>query len=88
MVLRAEAQGVLHNTFIDGSLFRAAPFQSNVKRKPVVAQVTAGFVKEGIFDSDAKFSFLLTRRTAEFTSPNWTSGAMFTFGTINVEWAM
>lgn len=86
MLLRTEVQGVLHNTFIDGSFFRSAPFQSNVKRKPIVAQATLGLVKEGVFDGDAKLSFLLTRRTAEFTSPEFGAGTLFTYGTLNLEW--
>jgi len=82
---RGEVEGVLHNTFIDGSLFRSDPFANNTERKPVVGQVTLGFVKEGLFGEPVKFSFLLSRRTQEFTSPTVGQGQLFTFGTVNVE---
>jgi hypothetical protein len=82
---RGEVEGVLHNTFIDGSLFRSDPFTPNTELKPVVAQVTLGFVKEGLFNEPVKFSFLLSRRTQEFTSPTVGTGQLFTFGTVNVE---
>ncbi|HEY7985333.1 MAG TPA: lipid A deacylase LpxR family protein [Methylophilaceae bacterium] len=82
---KGEVEGVLHNTFIDGSLFRSDPFANNTETKPVVGQVTVGFVKEGLFDEPVKLSFLLSRRTQEFTSPTVGAGQLFTFGTVNVE---
>lgn len=82
---RGEVEGVLHNTFIDGSLFRSDPFHSNIEREPVVGQMTFGIVVQHFFGWDDKFSFLLNRRTAEFSSPTLGKGPLFTFGTVNLE---
>lgn len=85
LLLRGEFQGVIHNTFIDGSLINSLPFQSNVTSRPLVGQLTFGFVKEGVLGYPAKFSFLVHRKTAEFTSPAFGRNTLFTYGTVNVE---
>ncbi len=83
-LFRAEVAGIAHNTFIDGSFFNPPPFQSNIQSKPLVGQATVGFVYEG---RSIKATLLLSRRSAEFTSPTLPNGAIFTFGTISVEWS-
>lgn len=88
LLLRGEIQGVLHNTFIDGSLFRADPFQSNIKSKPIIGQLTGGIIKEGVFGVPIKFSFLVNRKTPEFTSPTLGRGPLFTYGTVNIEFPL
>ncbi len=88
LLLRGELQGVIHNTFIDGSLFNSLPFQSNVKSRPIVGQLTLGLVKEGLLGWPVKFSFLLHRKSSEFTSPTFGKNSLFTYGTANVEWPL
>lgn len=87
-LLRLEGQGVLHNTFVDGSFFHAPPIQSNIKRKPLVWQTTAGVVWAGICGCENQLSFMLTWRTPEFTSPTYNNSATSVFGTLNYEWKL
>lgn len=88
-MVQGDAKGVLHNSFIDGSLLRGNPYSSPLKSKFGVAQLTGGFVfefKDSAADSGGtRLSFLLHRRSAEFNAPSG-SQPIFTFATLGIEW--
>ena len=80
LMAAVDAQGVLHNTFADGSLFRADPYQMHVHQKFLVLQGSTGVVFEFGNRSVRRIGILINRRTAEFKSPT-KSQAVQTFGT-------
>jgi hypothetical protein len=86
-LLRVDGKLVAHNTFIDGSLFINAPYDSLVRSRTGVVQGSAGVVYEFGGEGDKggwRLSFLLHRRSPEFNVPGGISPTQ-TFGTIAVE---
>jgi len=79
-----DLKAVAHNTFVDGSLFRAAPYASQMRSKPLVAQSTVGVVAELVDFPIKRISFLINRRSAEFTVPGL-SAQVQTFATMLLE---
>lgn len=87
---RLDIKGVIHNTFIDGSLLRGKPHVSYLSSKGIVPQFTFGGVAEWKYNDDgkrdgARLSLLIHRRGSEFRSPAGPA-AIFNFATLNVEW--
>lgn len=79
-----DLKAVAHNTFIDGSLFRAAPYASQMRSKNLVAQSTVGVVAELADFPIKRLSFLINRRSPEFTAPG-ASARIQTFATLLAE---
>lgn len=79
-----DLKAVAHNTFVDGSLFRAAPYASQLRSKPLVAQSTVGVVAELVDFPIKRISFLINRRSPEFTAPGF-SAQIQTFATVLAE---
>ena len=80
-----DLKAVAHNTFVDGSLFRAAPYASQMRSKPLVVQSTMGVVAELVDFPIKRISFLINRRSSEFTAPGFSAQAQ-TFATMLLEW--
>ena len=87
LMASVDAQGVLHNTFVDGSLFRSDPYQMHVHHKSLVLQGSTGVVFEFGNRNVRRIGILINRRTAEFKSPTNTQ-AVQTFGTAFVEFGI
>ncbi|MDD5299329.1 MAG: lipid A deacylase LpxR family protein [Gallionella sp.] len=90
LLARLDIKGVLHNTFIDGSLLRRDPHVSYLSSKQIVPQLTFGGVLGLKYNDDlkkdgARLSLLIHRRGSEFRSPAG-SAAIFNFATLNFEW--
>ena len=83
-LLRLDAKRSFHNTFIDGSLFRRAPQDSLVERRPVLLQATLGAVLELEAFPIRRIAFLLHRRSAEFNVPSGIAPIQ-TFATVQLE---
>ena len=79
-----DLKAVAHNTFVDGSLFRAAPYASQMRSKPLVAQSTVGVVAELVDFPIKRISFLINRRSPEFTAPGLSAQSQ-TFATMLLE---
>ena len=79
-----DLKAVAHNTFVDGSLFRAAPYASQMRSTPLVAQSTVGVVAELADFPVKRISFLINRRSPEFTAPGF-SAQIQTFATMLLE---
>ncbi|MFZ3019465.1 MAG: lipid A deacylase LpxR family protein [Gallionella sp.] len=90
LMTRLDMKAVAHNTFIDGSLLREAPHDSQVTSKQIVPQLSLGVVLEWAGkgnDEGKRLSILLHRRGSEFRSPAGPA-PIFNFGTIAWEWDM
>lgn len=88
LLARLDMKGVVHNSFIDGSLFRGQPHASDLSSKRIVPQFTYGIVNEwkyGGGKEGLRLSALIHRRGSEFRSPAG-PGAIFSFATLNIEW--
>lgn len=83
-LMRLDAKRVFHNTFIDGSLFRRAPHDSLIERRPVIVQATVGAVLELEAFPVRRIAFLLHRRSAEFNVPSGIAPVQ-TFATVQLE---
>ncbi len=83
-MLGFDLKAVAHNTFVDGSLFRGSPHASETRSKLLVAQTTVGAVLELAELPIKRISFLLNRRSPEFTAPS-RSGSIQTFATLLAE---
>ncbi len=84
---RIDAKLVAHNTFIDGSILRNAPYDSSVHSKPGVLQGSIGGVYEFATGParEWRVSFLLHRRTPEFNVPAGPAAPTQTYGTLAIE---
>ncbi|BBI99947.1 hypothetical protein FGKAn22_16400 [Ferrigenium kumadai] len=90
LLARLDMKGIVHNTFIDGSMLRTAPHVSYVSSKQIVPQLTFGMVLEwqGKGEGEGRrVSILFHRRGSEFRSPAGPA-PIFNFGTIAYEWDM
>lgn len=66
---RVDVKASLHNTFLDGSLFRDKPHTSHVKSKFGVWQTTYGVVYEARGTFFKHVAVLINRRSPEFNVP-------------------
>lgn len=82
-LFRMDVRRVLHNTFIDGSLFRSDPYASQIGAKDWVVQSTMGFVME--WQRGSKLMLLLNRRSPEFNNIVGATPIQM-FMTIGVSW--
>ncbi len=66
---RVDVKASLHNTFLDGSLFRSKPHETHIKSKFGVWQTTYGVVYEARGTWIKHVAFLINRRSPEFNVP-------------------
>ncbi|WP_338845352.1 lipid A deacylase LpxR family protein [Massilia sp. W12] len=84
LLARIDSRYSVHNTFLQGSMWRAKPHESDVRAKSFTTQATLGVVVESREWRMHRLAFLFNRRSAEFNNQPGTQSVQ-NFATVMVQ---